>query len=283
LKSAVSLSLKDVVCLRSTASNTHALIERSALKRGKIVLLKRNICSLLFIFAFSTTAAFAQATGTSSENHPQRSAILEALRGPVSKDLKQKITFSTEKLRVQGDWAFVSGRARNSEGGHPNWKLTKYQKFIDSGDFEDNLFALLKKSNDKWSVVTYMMSCQDVCYLGWDEEYKAPKALFEDGAASQPPVSPSEAQEIEGELEVGKTESVILYVGMESGDYAAYCFTNNSEAGRKILAACKNKQKCSVNGTVSEYQCKVPGLEADLSASGKITKVQSVKSLGRKK
>ncbi len=99
-----------------------------------------------------------------------------------------------------------------------------------------------------------------------------------------PPAVQSEASEVQGELQVGKTESVILYVGMESGDYAGYCFTNDSEAGRAILAACKDKEQCSVKGTVDhEAGCKVPGLEADLSDSGKITKVETVKSLGGKK
>jgi hypothetical protein len=97
------------------------------------------------------------------------------------------------------------------------------------------------------------------------------------------PAGEAEASEIQGELQVGKTESVILYVGMETGDYAAYCFTNDSEAGRAILAACKDREQCAVTGTIDDYRCKVPGLEADLSASAKISKVQSVKSLGRKK
>jgi hypothetical protein len=74
-----------------------------------------------------------------------------------------------------------------------------------------------------------------------------------------------------------------LYFGEESGDYAAYCFTNNSEAGRAILAACKNGEQCEFSGNVdAESGCKVPGLEADLSASGKVLKVESVRSLGRK-
>jgi hypothetical protein len=88
---------------------------------------------------------------------------------------------------------------------------------------------------------------------------------------------------ISGELQVGKTESVILYLGEESGDYAAYCFANDSDAGRAILAACKNGERCEFSGDVNyEGGCKVPGLEADLSASGKVLKVESVKSLGRK-
>jgi hypothetical protein len=148
-------------------------------ENGEIVLLKRNIWPLLLIIAFSASAAVAQESETPAGNHPESAAVLKALGVPVSKDLKQGITFYAERLRVVGDWAFVAGRARNAEGGEPNWKLTKYQEFIDSNDFEDNLFALLKKRNGKWRVVTYMINCHDVCYLGWDRKYKAPKAIFE--------------------------------------------------------------------------------------------------------
>lgn len=87
---------------------------------------------------------------------------------------------------------------------------------------------------------------------------------------------------ISGELQVGKAESVILYVGMESGDYAAYCFPNDSDTGRQILAACKDKGQCQVQAVVGEGVCKVPGLEATLSASGRLTKVESVKAVGKK-
>ena len=142
-------------------------------------MLKRNVWYLLLLFTLSAQAAFAQGTDTPAATHPESAAILKALSVPVSKDLKQPITFSTENLKVQGNWAFVSGQAKNAQGGEPNWKLTKYQEFIDSGDFEDNIFALLKKTNGKWRVVTYMMNCHDVCYLEWDKQYKAPKAIIE--------------------------------------------------------------------------------------------------------
>ena len=102
--------------------------------------------------------------------------------------------------------------------------------------------------------------------------------------AQQSPTVKPEGDRIQGELQVGKSESVILYVGKETGDYAGYCFTNDAEGGRAILAACKDKEQCEVIGKVDyESGCRVPGLEADLSASGKIVKVESVKSVGRNK
>ena len=82
-----------------------------------------------------------------------------------------------------------------------------------------------------------------------------------------------------GELQVGKTNSVILYVGMESGDYAAFCFKNSSKVGRAILAKCKNREQCQFTGEVVDGPCKVPGLEASLSASGRIVSIKSVKKL----
>lgn len=109
----------------------------------------------------------------------------------------------------------------------------------------------------------------------------ADSATAEDGSAAQ--AGGDKVEKIRGELQVGKTESVILYVGEESGDYAAYCFTNDSEAGRAISAACKDREQCEFSGRVDyEGGCKVPGLEADLSASGKVLQVDSVRSLGRK-
>jgi hypothetical protein len=106
-------------------------------------------------------------------------------------------------------------------------------------------------------------------------------------AASTAKATPadSESENVSGELTVGKTESVILYVGMETGDYAAYCFTNASEVGRAILAKCKNKDQCEVTATLGDGggSCKVSGLEATLSAEFRILKVNTIKSLGRRK
>jgi hypothetical protein len=142
-------------------------------------MMKKNVWHVLVIMAFSATTAFAQGGDAAAEIHPESATVLKALSVPVSRALKQSITFSTDKVKIQGNWAFVSGQAKNADGGAPNWKLTKYQAFIDSGDFEDNLFALLRKTNGKWRVVTYMMNCHDVCYLEWDKKYKAPSSLIQ--------------------------------------------------------------------------------------------------------
>ena len=118
-------------------------------------------------------------TFTPEKDSPERAAIMDALRVPAGKELKQEVIFTVDKLKVQGDWAFFAGQPKSKGGGEPNWKITKYQEFIQNGDFEEGLFALLKNTDGKWSVVKYMLNCHDVCYLGWDKEFKAPKAIFE--------------------------------------------------------------------------------------------------------
>jgi hypothetical protein len=89
---------------------------------------------------------------------------------------------------------------------------------------------------------------------------------------------------IDGQLHFAKTGSHIFYVGKESGDFAAYCFANESEAGRAILAACKDGDQCEITGEVaSDDKCNPPEYKGMLSGSAKIIKVKTVKKLTSKK
>jgi hypothetical protein len=87
-----------------------------------------------------------------------------------------------------------------------------------------------------------------------------------------------------GTLHVGKTSSYLLYVGEESGDFAAFCFTNASKAGRKILASCK-RGECEFKGTVDQgASCKVDAAtQKILSGSGRVVSVTSARSLNAPK
>jgi hypothetical protein len=140
-------------------------------------MLKKSLIILSIVLTFAS-GALAQAAYTPSKGSPERAAILSALRVPVEKELKQKIQFSVENFKVQGNWAFLSGEPQSMSGGRPNYKGTQYQSAIDAGAFDNNFFALLKKTGGKWKVVTSAIGCTDVCYLTWWKDYKAPKAIF---------------------------------------------------------------------------------------------------------
>lgn len=125
--------------------------------------------------AFSVTA---QSAYTPEKGSPERKAILDALRIPVERDLKQKIVFVADNFKVQGNWAFVGGTPRNAKGGSPDYSRTKYAEAENEGAFDNNFFALLKKTGGKWKVTTYAIGCTDVCFADWWSRYKAPKGIF---------------------------------------------------------------------------------------------------------
>lgn len=137
---------------------------------------KITVC-LILIFGLSA-AAFAQKVYTPAKGSVERTAILAALRVPIEKELKQKIQFSIDKFNSNGTWAFIGGEPQNMSGGKPDYKGTEYQEAIDADMFDNNFFALLKKSGGKWKVITSAIGCTDVCYATWWKDYKAPKTIF---------------------------------------------------------------------------------------------------------
>lgn len=132
----------------------------------------------LFAILILSCASFAQKVYTPEKGSADRTAILNALRVPVEKELKQKIQFSTDTFKVQGNWAFINGVPQGANGGEPDYAITKYGDAIKEGMFDNNFQALLKKTGGKWKVVTFAIGCTDVCWYGWDKDFKAPKAIF---------------------------------------------------------------------------------------------------------
>lgn len=140
------------------------------------MLVKLFFClSLILLF---TGSGLAQKAYTPAKDSAERKAVLNALRIPVEKELKQKIQFVVNDFNVHGNWAFLSGEPQSATGEKPNYKNTKYREAVDEGMFDNNFFALLRKTGGKWKVVTYAIGCTDVCYLPWQKDYKAPKAVF---------------------------------------------------------------------------------------------------------
>lgn len=110
----------------------------------------------------------------------ERQAIVAALRPPVERELKRKVVFKIEHLRVRGDWAFLRGVPQQPGGGAMNYRGTGYQAAIDAGAFDDGIVALLRRRGGKWRVVRYVIGATDVPYAEWDKEYNAPPAIFQE-------------------------------------------------------------------------------------------------------
>lgn len=132
----------------------------------------------LMIVLIAATAATTAQVHSPAKNSAERKAIVDALRGPVEKDLKQKIVFVVQHINVAGSWAFIGGDPQSPAGGRPNYRNTRYWEAVKSDMFDNNFFAILKRSGSRWRVVHYDIGCTDVCYADWWRRYKAPKAIF---------------------------------------------------------------------------------------------------------
>lgn len=133
---------------------------------------------IVLFFALLAGAADAQSIYTPEKSSPERKSILDALRVPVERDLRQPVVFAVETVNVSGTWAFLGGSPQAAGGGRPDYSRTRYADAIKYGAFDNNIFALLKKTSGKWRVVTHQIGCTDVCYAIWWRQFKAPKDLF---------------------------------------------------------------------------------------------------------
>ena len=94
--------------------------------------------------------------------------------------------------------------------------------FKNMGKSETILFSLERDARKIWKI-------SDIYYPNSEsEEHDSLRKIYK--TAAELPAG----EAISGELQTGATESLILYVGAESGDYAAYCFPNDSEAGARF-------------------------------------------------
>ena len=142
-------------------------------------MLKKSIfvCCLVLTFAALGLAQDETAT-TPPADSIERMAIMNALRTPIEKELKQRIQFTIKHFKVTDTWAFIQGEPLTLKLVQPDYTGTPYKKAVDEGAFDNNYQALLKKTAGKWKLVVHQIGCTDVCWLGWSEKHKAPKAIF---------------------------------------------------------------------------------------------------------
>lgn len=143
---------------------------------------------ILLLVGVSALSALAQAGGstkgfngevyTPEKGSAERKAILDTLRVPIEKKLKQSIVFKIDHFKVQNGWAFILATPQTPDGGPPNYHGTVYQSAVDAGAFDNGVVALLHNVNGKWKLVNYVLGATDVPYVDWDKTYRAPRAIF---------------------------------------------------------------------------------------------------------
>jgi hypothetical protein len=135
---------------------------------------------LAFVIVALAPSALAQSSPyTPKAGSSERKAIMDSLREPVIKRLRKAVVFKVDHLKVQNGWAFLRGVPQKPDGKPMDYTGTGYERAQRDGIFDDWICALLRNRGGKWQVVTFVIGATDVVYIGWDERYKAPSAIFE--------------------------------------------------------------------------------------------------------
>ena len=134
---------------------------------------------MLALLCVAPAAPAQEAARTPAAGSAERKAILDALRVPVEKELKRKVVFKVDGLKVRGAWAFMRGVPQQPGGAAMDYRGTVYEEAIREGAFDDWVCALLRRERGRWRVVAHSIGATDVVYANWPEEHGAPRALFD--------------------------------------------------------------------------------------------------------
>lgn len=124
---------------------------------------------------------FADAQGrthTPRRGSVERKAIMNGLRPTVMRDLRQRVIFRVQHLRVSGNYAFLMARPLRANGGAIDYRRTRFAEDYKAGAFEDQVVALMIRAGRAWQVVKYDIGATDVVWEGWWTTYSAPRGIF---------------------------------------------------------------------------------------------------------
>ena len=102
---------------------------------------------------------------------------MDVLRAPCERDLKQKVIFRVQHLRVAGDFALARVMPLRPDGGEIDFSKTKYREQEEEGAFDGEGEALLRRGNSGWQVLEWRFGASDTEVPIWLEKYQAPQSL----------------------------------------------------------------------------------------------------------
>jgi hypothetical protein len=100
----------------------------------------------------------------------ERKAILDALRKPISKDLKKKVIFKVYQLKVCNGWAWAMVTALRPDGSE-----------LGEEDFWGSAQGLLRKKGNRWHVLIAGIATDVSILEEAQKKYpKAPRSIFKE-------------------------------------------------------------------------------------------------------
>ena len=121
---------------------------------------------------------------------PERTALMDALRPSIERELGMPVLFKVEAINVEGAWAFVSATPLMANGQPMDWSRTKFARAKAGDMMSDVILALFRGEGGSWRLVEYALGPTDVAWEEWIGKHKVPRRVFEgayDQQGSAPP------------------------------------------------------------------------------------------------
>ena len=139
----------------------------------------RHLIAILLPLLITGAAARAQDVHTPAAGGKERKAIMDALRVPFGRDLKQPVIFVVDMIKVSEDWAAVRVTPQTPGGGKIDYSRTKYKEQVEAGMFDPSGEALLQMNGgpDAWKVIRWQFGQTDTALSSWITSCGAPASL----------------------------------------------------------------------------------------------------------
>jgi hypothetical protein len=134
---------------------------------------------LIFLAMFLVATGYGQTIRTPPPGSAERKAIMDQIRVPCEKDLKQKVVFKVDLLKISGEWAAARVTPVRPDGGQIDYRKTKYKEAFEADAFESNGEAFLRKMNGMWKLLHWRFGGTDTELIEWVREAGAPEAIAE--------------------------------------------------------------------------------------------------------
>lgn len=125
-----------------------------------------------------TPSADPDAYTTPAVGSPERTAIMDAARIPISERLGQQVVFVVSTLRSSGSWAYLSAVPHLPDGRPLDWSRTPYRDAWEADAMSDLVLVLLVNDGSGWRALRHIIGPTDVAWYYWVEELGLPEALF---------------------------------------------------------------------------------------------------------
>ena len=131
----------------------------------------------LFCIVAAATNSYAHRAYTPPAGSPERTAIMDVLRLPVEADLRQKVVFKVQHLKIIGTWALARVVPVRPNGSEIDYSRTRYREELEVGAFDGEGEALLRNDGGSWRLLEWRFGASDTEVPMWLEKYRAPAGL----------------------------------------------------------------------------------------------------------